>query len=366
MSQRSEAPSSNAPPERITQLDGLRFFAFFFVFLNHLITQLPMLWMGVDIFFVISGFLITGNLVDLRQQAAGSRDFFSTFYWRRFLRIFPPYYLVLFVMMAFRPSSRPDLPFYLVFLSNIRDAIMAGGDGPLGVFWSLAVEEQFYLLWPLVVWHVPRRHLSLTCVGFIVFAFTCRLGVTLAGAPMDAIYRLMPCRFDLLASGALLALSHRKRPLASLGPRPWFALGAISVAAFLVLAISFRSFRAGANSLLFNLFGYSLIVGFCVSLVALTIEGSFGPLRHVFDWSPLRYVGKISYVCYLVHDFVRWLLEIHAPEVTGPLRVLVTFACTVAIASASFYAIELPLTTRLRYVIRPRRSPTPPPSNASA
>jgi peptidoglycan/LPS O-acetylase OafA/YrhL len=139
---------ASAPPQptsvrpRISQLDGLRFFAFFAVFLNHF-TSLPMLWTGVDVFFVISGFLITGNLIELRERTADRRDFFATFYWRRFLRIFPPYYLVLFVIMAFRPQSRPDLPYYALFVSNFRDSLHVGGDGPLGVFWSLAVEEQF-------------------------------------------------------------------------------------------------------------------------------------------------------------------------------------------------------------------------------
>lgn len=121
------------PSRRISQLDGLRFFAFFAVFLNHL-TTIPMLWTGVDVFFVISGFLITGNLLELRGESDRPRQFFSTFYWRRFIRIFPPYYLVLALIMLARPGSRHDLPWYLFFITNIRDAMASAGDGPLGVY----------------------------------------------------------------------------------------------------------------------------------------------------------------------------------------------------------------------------------------
>ena len=137
---------------RLHQLDGLRAFAFLAVFAHHALGA-PLLWAGVDLFFVLSGFLITAILV--KQQ--GSKSFFRSFYSRRFLRIFPAYYLVLAVTFAlFDAQWREHWYWYVFYISNIQDAFVSMGSPLLTPMWSLAVEAQFYVLWPLLAFFLGR------------------------------------------------------------------------------------------------------------------------------------------------------------------------------------------------------------------
>ena len=173
----------------IPALDGLRGIAIILVMLHHFTNYRPtsgidgligsvvfFLWTGVDLFFVLSGFLITGILLDSR----GSERYFTTFYARRTLRIFPLYYLVLFVAFVVLPqfpavnavlTGQVDLPPqwpYWLYLENFSIAARGWVHGWVDVGWSLAIEEQFYLVWPLVIWLCPPRLLALLCAAIIV------------------------------------------------------------------------------------------------------------------------------------------------------------------------------------------------------
>src|SRR5271168_1894347 len=158
---------------RVPQLDAVRGIAILLVMLVNTSEKYPELhlqhfiangWMGVDLFFVLSGFLITGILLDTRS----SEHYFKTFYARRVLRILPLYYSVLVFMFVVVPLLRPAdahsiferaSPWWAfpLFLQNFLVARSTNATGPLGVAWSLAIEEQFYLLWPLVVRYCPIR-----------------------------------------------------------------------------------------------------------------------------------------------------------------------------------------------------------------
>jgi peptidoglycan/LPS O-acetylase OafA/YrhL len=213
-------PSSPRRNYYIPELDGIRGLAVCMVFADHMLggwatpadtlARVPALvrfilghgWLGVDLFFVLSGFLITGILLDSREKP----NYFRNFYARRFLRIIPLYYTVIAVMwLCYGGPARYFVLSYL-FLANFASAFRANVPHGAGVFWSLAVEEHFYLLWPLLVRILSRRNLALFAFGVVVFVPTLRLWAESARISYEAIYSYSYFRFDGLALGALLAI----------------------------------------------------------------------------------------------------------------------------------------------------------------
>ena len=204
---------------RIPQLDAIRGLAVLLVLLHN--TDIyPSLhlgfisangWMGVDLFFVMSGFLITGILVDTKE----SKGYFKNFYARRCLRIWPLYYSALLFMFVIVPLLRPSeaqtifearsSPWwsYPLFLQNFLVPIPAAATGLLGVTWSLAVEEQFYLVWPLVVRFCGEAQLRKIAIAVICTSPALRYYLSLHQVD---IYSNTFCRLDGLMAGALLAL----------------------------------------------------------------------------------------------------------------------------------------------------------------
>src|SRR5438552_4153503 len=204
---------------RIPQLDGIRGVAILLVIMVHVSDKYPSLhlqylfgngWMGVDLFFVLSGFLITGILVDTKQ----SDDYFKNFYARRCLRIWPLYYSVLFFMFVVVPFLRPSeahtifersSPWWSfpLYLQNFLVPIPASAAGALGVTWSLAIEEQFYLVWPIIVRScsnvvLRRIAISVICLSPVLRLFLSSMGVIL--------YSNTFSRLDGLMAGAVLAI----------------------------------------------------------------------------------------------------------------------------------------------------------------
>ena len=189
---------------RIQALDGLRAIAIALVIFNHYLPRVLIAsgkgssvilemsgWAGsgVDLFFVLSGFLITGILIN----AKGSSNYFRRFYWRRSLRIFPAFYaLLLFALVAWPIIFRRiSFPWFALYLRNWFGADRAS-DGTLGHLWSLAVEEQFYIAWSVVVYLCPRRHLLRLILALIVTAPLIRAGMHYAGYPDYLIFRVTP------------------------------------------------------------------------------------------------------------------------------------------------------------------------------
>jgi peptidoglycan/LPS O-acetylase OafA/YrhL len=217
----------------IPALDGLRGLAILLVILYHhtLMRQETLFdrvyvnlarlgWSGVDLFFVLSGFLITGILYDSK----GSPHYFRNFYVRRTLRIFPLYYAVVFFSLIVLPRAWPawgltqldrsamedrSQAWYWLYLQNFlfaRDENL--GHPALAVSWSLAIEEQFYLVWPVVVSLLSRRHLIWTCGALILTALSLRIWMVSAGVHPTTIYVLPFNRMDALAT----TLARRSAP----------------------------------------------------------------------------------------------------------------------------------------------------------
>src|SRR4051794_24796932 len=210
-------------------LDGLRGTAILAVLVCHysaLLPQSPAVgtlqigWAGVDLFFVISGFLITGILLDAR----GTPNYFRNFYARRVLRIFPLYYGILAVtllsMLAVRLATAPHgdaglrqlwaaQPWLWTFTVNFWMPLQPTWNRWAEIvipLWSLSVEEQFYLVWPLVVWRSSDRALIRTCLAVMVGVLFLRLVLTAIRVDWFALYTMTPTRADALAAGALVAV----------------------------------------------------------------------------------------------------------------------------------------------------------------
>jgi peptidoglycan/LPS O-acetylase OafA/YrhL len=290
----SDAPASL---RYIPQIDGLRAFAFLAVFIHNAF-EAPMLWTGVDLFFVISGFLITGILLQIK--AAQPQAFFRAFYIRRVFRILPPYFFALAIAYMLLPIKVAGTWYwYAFFAANIGHGFEILPHGPLSHTWSLAVEEQFYLTWPLLLFFLRRRTVVALLVGVVVTAPILRGFFTYYVPTSFVIYTLTPFRADLLSAGCLVFLAWRHGWLERFRP------AAAAVMIWAAIAFCFLTvrpeFRGGANSVLFNVLGFSLSTSFFTSLFIYVVTGTSGLLHAVLTNRALRYFGSISYMMYLLH-----------------------------------------------------------------
>jgi peptidoglycan/LPS O-acetylase OafA/YrhL len=329
----STLPATPPHQRRIVQLDGLRAIAVLAVFAQHAL-KAP-LWMGVDLFFVLSGFLITGILLDrkVRQQS-----YFSYFYARRARRILPPYLLLMAVSsLLFGLGWAQHWQWYAFFATNIGDALNQSGHDSLNVLWSLAVEEQFYIFWPFVILLVPERALGYVAGALILLVPVLRAVATPWFDSFWPIYYLTPFRMDLLAAGALLAVAVRRNANAL---EPFRLLAVIGVCvALAVLAwlhLHYPRFRA-ANTPLSNAGLYSVSLVLCTSIVVIALQ-SKGIVKRVLCNPVLVYIGTISYTIYLIHLTILYALwPLHYGRYATAALAL---ALTLIYASVSWFGFE--------------------------
>ena len=323
---------------RIPQLDGLRAFAFLAVFAHHAL-KMPLGWLGVDMFFVLSGFLITRNLLELRATNPTSTGL-KVFFFRRLLRIIPPYYLAITLVLLVTHHAY-EMRWYYLFVSNIHDVTAHVDGGPLGAMWSIAVEEQFYFLWPWLVLTLPRRSLEFVFLALILATPGVRL--IMQSVDREAIYRLTPSRMDLLAAGALLTTFDLRSPAWIADRRRLFAIvAAAATAVFIGLTAIDPDFRSQVNEALFNTIGYSLSVVMFGALLAYVRATESGVLHKVLSHSWIRYIGRISYMGYLTHKLFLELLtkSQHFSRVAVAVLALVS---TLVFSTLTWYLIERPI-----------------------
>ena len=305
-------------------------------------------WSGVDLFFVLSGFLITGILLDSRP----SPRYFRAFYVRRALRIFPLYFAYLFVILVVARAgwvmlAHSDLwlgtnPWwYVTYLLNWKSD-HGFNDPVLGHLWSLAIEEQFYLVWPAVVWLVPRRGLKWVCVSLAAAALLARFYLGILGYDPEAIYRMTPGRMDTLALGAFVAVGVRDfRGALDRWAGPVFVA---SAAAFLVVWLV----NPGPvwSDLAMRTAGASLLAVIYAAFVFRAATQNSGPLHRLLSAGVLRACGKYSYAMYVLHSAPFHLtanLARHSPLLTVkylyfPALALVAYG----LARISWRVIESP------------------------
>ena len=318
----------------IPALDGVRGLAISIVLIYHFLIILPPSGdfekalmhlvnfgaLGVELFFVLSGFLITGILFDSKNRAG----YFRNFYMRRFLRIFPLYYgvlCVIFGVLRWLPWFQGPVMDSLVhdqwwawlYGVNVLSA-MKGGAFPLYLshFWTLAIEEHFYLLWPLFVYFFDRKKLAGVCCLMVVGSCLCRMALRAWGANDTAVYVLTPCRLDGLCLGALFALVSRSDALPA-ERMQWLRRLSYSLAAFGLFAI-FATEMADASSFWghvvfppLRMLGASLTFG-AILVFALTVPKSNWGYRF-FNSKLLGLAGKYSYGLYVFHFFIASYFE---------------------------------------------------------
>jgi peptidoglycan/LPS O-acetylase OafA/YrhL len=306
---------------------------------------------GVDLFFVLSGYLITGILL----ANANSQSYFSTFYRRRSFRILPIYALMVAIYLIGRQLNGGvwalfdgPLPWwsYVIGLQNIWMTIdQTYGASWLSGTWSLAIEEQFYLIFPLVVYFMPPRMLPRLLIALLVL---CPVGRMIAAALGDGYgyYVLMPLRADILAIGALIAWLEFSGPV-SVSVRRIFQVVFWSAACFFPVFAWFVELSD------FNMamWGHTYLVALFGSMVFIVLGRRGAPQLALLRSRPAAFFARISYALYLVHGNVLNLTFSAASydhtilTWRGAALTACAFAISVTICAASYRLIEGPLIT---------------------
>jgi peptidoglycan/LPS O-acetylase OafA/YrhL len=358
----------------IPGLDGLRAIAFLFVLLVH--TDYFLFgWTGVLLFFVLSGFLITDILLKMKETLS-PRDFFYKFYGRRLLRIFPLYYFYLFLMLGvtaifiafeYRPNYmllyQEQMPYALLYLYNFFHASAGYVESRfLTHFWSLSVEEQFYIFWPLIIFLTPRDKLKPVLLAAILagplfraltgFVFNSGAFSLLYSNTAVGVYVLPFSHIDAFAMGAYISRFDIPKarwqligmafllPAAGLGMETYLRGG--------VEFVSSLGYQYPLGNGLRHIWGYTFINYTFVLLIYCVVREKMWVSW--LEWPVLRYLGKISYGLYVYHFAMTWFASRIANDVLGvsfetakPLVLILTFILSVIAASLTFHYLEKPL-----------------------
>jgi peptidoglycan/LPS O-acetylase OafA/YrhL len=367
---------------RIRGFDGLRAIAFLLVFASHKIyfKQLDSFGdIGLWLFFVLSGFLITRILARSRAEIESglytAAKGLGGFYLRRTARIFPPYYLVLafftavsvFVPIAYFGTSEKLA--YLLYGTNFLIAARSEWIGDFGHFWSLAIEEQFYLLFAPIVLLVPRRHTMIVCLAVISTGVVTKIALEVGHASAVSIDVNSLVNFALLGFGGVIGLSADR-------PAPKWFIGGTAQVAVLCFYLALPAVL-GMRFHIWMLLGKLSAVAAGILLFQI-FQGQQSWFVTVLQIRPIRKIGRISYGAYLIHHFVYFStigylfrhigVEIAAPR---PVQVLAELAISLMLASLSWRYFEQPIVAWAARVTRRRSSTwadsvTPSPIAASS
>jgi peptidoglycan/LPS O-acetylase OafA/YrhL len=359
--------SQTGNPAYMVQLDSLRALAVFGVMIEHFMpgsiygsllsswkSAFPLEWgSGVTLFFVLSGFLITGILLRCRDIISSTKQgigfTLQRFYVRRFLRIFPIYYLALTTAVIIFKKTRSDFLWYLTYTTNIMIFVHDSWNEYLSHFWSLAMEEQFYLIWPLIILLLPQKHLLKAIFTTITLAPLFRfIGCYGLGLSTIQIGVFPIASLDALGLGALLAFythnhdqfKHAKQNLCKFG---------LLICLPLLVSFTIISFAFRGTVLLNILIKPTILAIFFVWLVNSAAKGFGGISGRLLELRPLVFIGKISYGIYTYHYFMNpifdrilWYFNLFN-SIPLPLVFALKILATLALAIPSWFLIEKPI-----------------------
>ena len=345
-----------APGERSPQLDGLRGIAILMVFFHHSGLKVPHWWdwgqMGVRLFFVLTGYLITLSLWKIAAKAAaeggGHWRELGIFHLRRLARLLPAFYLAIAfgVLIGLEDVIQP-IWWHLGFLTHFKLAAQGYFFGSTAHFWSLALQEQFYVLWPLVVLFVPFRWFPLAMALVFACAYSYRVAFLSLDFSRYYLWVMLPGSLDSFAIGALIAWLKAGPGL------PKLPSGRGSAAAlFLIIAgcwminrwMRVKEFGPFLDSL------PEMFEGICAAYLLIgCLNGWTGIAGKTFSWEPLRYIGKISYGIFVYHlvllfSFEQWLEPLgFGPQSHVELWSIGMLGLTILVAALSWRFVEQPI-----------------------
>jgi len=294
----------------IPALDGVRGYAILMVIGYHYFAFNEWTkygWMGVDFFFVLSGYLITCQLI----KKADSPNYFSNFYRNRILRIWPLYYLFLvafYITIYFlvSPATSGNFQYYkmnawafAIMAQNFLLMITGVPDQPhIAHLWSLAVEEQFYLIWPMLLFLLPKKNINLLIWVLLIPLVICvRCYQYLYSPGYYGIYFNTFCRFDSFLIGASVFFFSRNLKISQkVGYRITWILVAI-IAAFILA----KRGDYNRSSVFFETIGYTVIAVVPALIIFLIIFNKDKLTTNFFSWKPIVQLGKLSYGIYIIH-----------------------------------------------------------------
>ena len=372
--------------DRIPALDGLRGLAVLIVLVFHTLpitdrsssaitlwnTIAKSCWVGVDLFFVLSGFLITAVLL----KSTGDSHYFRNFYTRRALRILPLYFTLLFGLIYVIPYLVPTTalpPLYhrltdnqlwvWTFLQNFLQSRAPHELPGLGHFWTLAIEEQFYLVWPALVFWLSRRNLAILSIAVCLLEPAARWLCLHFGYSTLAVRELTYLRLDSLLFGALLCLLLRQTQAIATTLK-LLSLAALAVLGYILYQNTFLPYESPA----IDIAGYSAIAILCTGLIYLCLQDHLHSQRF-FSAPLLRWFGHYSYGIYIFsiptllcfENFIAPRLHLHGAFIWPVVRLFCTGLLSTALAYLSWHLLESPFLN-----LKPRFLPAPPPPLAFA
>ncbi|MBC9910577.1 acyltransferase family protein [Chitinophaga varians] len=378
-------------PSYFSGFNGLRAIAVILVLLFHgeILTSVTANgWIGVDLFFVISGFLITNILINQK----GTDNFFINFYSRRSIRIFPLYYLVVIgvsvILFVSRSNEVADLPYYYLYLQNFKAATTEKYIVLLGHTWSLCVEEQFYLIWPLFIYMFPTKRAFYLTSGLILLSILIRQYFATHDYSIFYQSTLLPTRMDSLLIGAIIILyikSFNNITIASLN-KVSNIVGVFSIGALIMLTYYMgedgafidrmaSGYHRFGNDSLHLPYGHlkftllALLSGAVLTKLAFGTSHLSRKLCSILENPVLDSIGKISYGLYIYHWVIFYLFDsanrklnlIAVTPVTVYLIFAIKVTITLVVAQCSWKYLEQPLNKlkeRFQYQRQQKRSVT--------
>lgn len=342
-------------------LDGLRGIAVILVFIFHTMSYVQIFrlgWIGVDLFFVLSGFLITGILFDSKNEV----NYYKNFIVRRALRIFPLYFFFIFLIIWILPDLFPTVftgmsyyqqhqSWYWFYISNwLPFSTTATSSTLLDHLWSLSIEEQFYICWPFIVLFFQGRVLIKICL----FLILCAIVVRYEGAPLLGYVKIFEyyntfARIDSLLIGALISLLYRLRPVILVRS----ALPILFISAAIIVVIIIHQKKLDFANLIDTFTLWDLFFG---SVLIFSISQKNNWLKSLLGTRLFKFFGKYSYGLYVYHQPVNKLMF---DKFIGPMHlsfpflpIIATIVClslSIGMALLSYNLIEKPFLRLKKY-----------------